>query len=509
MSSLLSAIDELAAEDLGAVDDAVLEADLVTLAGARRRLDAELTRRVGEFDGRGLFAQEGFVSAAAWLRDRCRLAWGTARRLVGLARALRRMPLSDAAYGAGDIGTSHVALLVRAARVHPRVFPVHERVLVDAAAGLDPGGMRKVVQHWIDAADPDRALADTNRLWRRRRLHVSETLGGMVRIDGDLDPESGHIVLTAIRSLAEPAAKNPTDGRRSAQRRADALVDICRDFLDHGETPVRSGVKPHLSVIVDLETLQGVPGHRAHLDDGTPVHPETLRRWACDARISRVITRGRSLPLDVGRVTRTVTWAQRLALIIRDGGCVWPGCDRPPRFCDVHHRIPWADGGPTDLDHLALLCRPHHRKVHEEGHRLPGPVPTPPARRQRTPARPPASDQRTEPHPELGDEPLLTSELKFGRPRPWIACNTPGHAERVTHVTFNDAEVYRKYKDELMRFAAALVGPTDASAGNGDWLVFDLGPVVSDGVHVAVADRHIAVVTTSPDGTVGIRIADR
>jgi len=89
-----------------------------------------------------------------------------------------------------------------------------------------------------------------------------------------------------------------------------------------------------------------------------------------DAQFTRIITRGRSQPLDVGRVTRTVTFAQRLALIVRDGGCGWQGCDRPPRFCDVHHRVPWALGGETNLDDLILLCRRHHRMVHEE--RAPG-----------------------------------------------------------------------------------------------------------------------------------------
>ena len=75
-------------------------------------------------------------------------------------------------------------------------------------------------------------------------------------------------------------------------------------------------------------------------------------------------------PLEVGRASRVVTAAQRTALAIRDGGCVFPGCDRPLAWCEAHHLRHWLHGGPTDLENLALLCRTHHRTVHEGGWRL-------------------------------------------------------------------------------------------------------------------------------------------
>ena len=81
----------------------------------------------------------------------------------------------------------------------------------------------------------------------------------------------------------------------------------------------------------------------------------------------RVVTDGASEPLDVGRASRTVSPAQRRALTIRDRGCVFPGCDRPPGWCDGHHIVHWADGGPTDLANLALLCHHHHKAMHEGG----------------------------------------------------------------------------------------------------------------------------------------------
>jgi len=253
--------------------------------------------------------------------------------------------------------------LVHARHAHTELFRRDEGVLLDAAVGLQVRDLRRALDYWRQAADTAAAFEDGEAAYRRRRLHVSETFEGTVRIDGELDPESGDVVLTAIAALAEPAGREQDD-RSPAQRRADALTDICRDFLDHGEAPARNGERPQVTVIVDLETLERRAPGRCELGDGHIIEAETARRWACDAGISRIITRGRSLPLDVGRRTRTIpTWIRR-ALVIRDGGCTWAGCDRPTRWCDAHHVIHWLDGGDTALDNLRLLCRRHHRAMH-------------------------------------------------------------------------------------------------------------------------------------------------
>jgi hypothetical protein len=89
------------------------------------------------------------------------------------------------------------------------------------------------------------------------------------------------------------------------------------------------------------------------------------------AALPAAIGGARSEPLDVGRASRVVTPAQRRALAVRDRGCRFPGCDHPPIWCDAHHwRRHWLDGGATDLDELVLLCRRHHRAVHEGGWRI-------------------------------------------------------------------------------------------------------------------------------------------
>jgi hypothetical protein len=154
------------------------------------------------------------------------------------------------------------------------------------------------------------------------------------------------------------------DLRTYAQRRADALGEICRRYLDSVDRPMVGGERPHLTVTVDLETLEGRTGRRCELDEAGVITPEAARRLACDASVARIVTAGRSEPLDAGRRTPVVSPALRRALVIRDGGCRFPGCGRPQGWCDAHHVVHWADGGTTALSNLVLLCRAHHRAVH-------------------------------------------------------------------------------------------------------------------------------------------------
>jgi hypothetical protein len=164
-----------------------------------------------------------------------------------------------------------------------------------------------------------------------------------------------------------------SDTRTPAQRRADALVEICRRQLDGtaGAPPSeasRPGV-PHLSLVVGLDALRGDgPGECRH-ESGEPIPIETARRYACDATACRLLMAASEV-LDLGRTSRVVSAAQRRAVILRDRHCAWPGCDRPPTWCDIHHIRHWAKGGPTDLWNLVLLCRKHHTATHEDGYGL-------------------------------------------------------------------------------------------------------------------------------------------
>jgi hypothetical protein len=157
------------------------------------------------------------------------------------------------------------------------------------------------------------------------------------------------------------------DDRSAGRRRADALTDMADRLLSAGGLPSHNHVRPHLMVNATLDALLKTSGAAAAEMLGEPISVETLRRIACDCTLTRVILDGRSMPIDVGRATRLIPPALRTWLELRDQHCRWPGCDCPARWADAHHLQSWIDGGGTDHENLALLCRRHHRKTHEEG----------------------------------------------------------------------------------------------------------------------------------------------
>jgi uncharacterized protein DUF222/HNH endonuclease len=365
VSTLRSALDELGAEDLRFASDQALEDDLIEIERASRSLEAERLRRLAELDARGSFARDGYLSMAAWLVHRLRIAWSTAGQQVRMARGLRRMPRTREALTAGEVSATATAMLVSARETNAAEFAGVEQTLVEAAATLGMRELRGAIAYWRDAAARAGAADDAEGTRERRRLHVSPVLDGMVRVDGDLDPETGQLVITALRAVMAAPARDVADRRTPPQRRADALGEICHQWMDGGNRPSIAGERPHLTVTLDLETLERRAGRRCELDDAGAILPEDARRVACDASVSRVITAGASAPVEVGRRSPVVPAALRRAVVVRDGGCRFPGCDRPPGWCDAHHVRHWADGGQTQLANLVLLCRPHHRMVHD------------------------------------------------------------------------------------------------------------------------------------------------
>lgn len=362
-----SALDELRSEDIRGSSDEDLGEDLVELERASRVLEAERSRRLVEVERRGTWAIDGHLSVVSWLAARVRVGFGRASQQVKLSRALRQMPVTSEALGSGELSSEAVGLLISAREAAPEAFSQAEGMLVDAAGALPAREFRAAVAYWRQAADASAAEERARRIYEGRHLHVSPTIEGAVRIDGDLDPESGQTVLVALRAVQDAWARDGVEDRRSAlQRRADALTELCRSWLDHSDRPQVAGERPHVVVTVDLESLERRLGRRCELEDTGPITPETARRLACDAGVSRVLMSRSSEPLDVGRKTPVVPTGMRRALVIRDGGCRFPGCGRPHAWCDAHHVEHWADGGETALENLVLLCRPHHRAVHED-----------------------------------------------------------------------------------------------------------------------------------------------
>ena len=193
---------------------------------------------------------------------------------------------------------------------------------------------------------------------------MAQTYDGVGEIRGTLNPELFHTITTAIQAHTNPTWGDHDDQRSPTQKRADALGDICRFFLDHNtELKTSGGEKPHITITIDHNTFTAARQQLAELG-GAPVNLETIKQIACDASVTRIVLDAKSLPIDVGRKTRTIPPGLRRALEHRDRGCVWKGCTAPVSWCDAHHLTHWANGGPTNLENTVLLCRKHHTRTH-------------------------------------------------------------------------------------------------------------------------------------------------
>jgi hypothetical protein len=418
LEALAAAVDQLAAQELDGLPDPVRAERVLVLRRLLDRLEGHWLQELAAVDARGAAGAEHGLQAgstASWLRHRLRMGAGAAHGNVRTARALFRGPLTQTATALtnGQLSPAHATVLAVGTQELPAHLTVEaEPVLVEAARRLDPARLRRVIGHLQLVADPDGAQAKAERHQQRRGLWLAPTLEGMVALDGLLEPEAGQTLLAALEPLARPASAEDT--RSGGQRRADALAELARRALEGGRLPRTGGVRPQLTVTVELDSLLGRPGSLGGDTELGPLDAEGCRRLACDGAVTRVLVTRQatshhghhdpcgdhghhhphrqatltdqlqaaarrlppvlggapSQPLDVGRTTRVVQPAQRVALAVRDGGCVFPGCDRPLAWCEAHHLVHWLDGGPTDLDNLVLLCRAHHRAVHEGGWRL-------------------------------------------------------------------------------------------------------------------------------------------
>jgi hypothetical protein len=371
MSELRSAVESMRGETLADLPDARIEEDFAEIRRVVDQLELEVLRRLGEIDRRRLFERDGHLTVAGWLTTAFKMSWGVARDQLRTARALDEMPATRVAVEAGDVSMCAARSLVAARDADPTAFAVAEPQLVEAARIHSIGDLGRVVAYWRQAVERERGIDAEEALRARRRLHASVTMHGMVRVDGTLDPETGETVLTALRAVEDAGTRGRgrVDDRSPAQRRADALGELCRQWLDRPDRPTVGGELPHVTVTVSAETLAGGDGV-CETDHVGPIPKGTARRLACDSSVMRVVLSERSEPLDVGRRSKVVPPSLRRAVIVRDRRCRFPGCDRPHTWCDAHHVVHWADGGPTALSNLILLCRQHHRAIHAGRARL-------------------------------------------------------------------------------------------------------------------------------------------
>src|SRR3989454_9822548 len=357
----VAAIDDYAAE-MRRVDGARLGQGLIETRALKDRVEAVFAEGLRRFDKSGEYAADGAIDLVAWLRSKCKLSGGAAAERLGIARQLEHLPRTEKAFATGELGYQHVAVLARTAdHVGAAVVRKAEASLLALADTMDPGQFTGVAKNFEHRVDAQAALAEANRAYQRRHLTISEPLDGIVRIDGLLDAEAGALVRNAVNGSGPPAKD---DDRTPGQRRADWLVELCQPRAVGSADG--AGPRPHLIIRASVDTpIRAAGSPRAELD-GSIIPAETVRRIACDAAISRILGKG-ELDAELTRASRSTPPATRRALAARDRGCVAEHCNRPPQWTDTHHVKHWIDDGPTTMSNLILLCRPHHRKVHEGG----------------------------------------------------------------------------------------------------------------------------------------------
>lgn len=328
-----------------------------------------------------------------------------AQRIVTVAGATReaRNAVLSTALSAGTIAVAGARTALREVDRVMAVLPGATRDQVfghflelpsGASARMIRELTRRVVATYGDQRQVD---GEHDRLARQESVNFTDLPCGLVRMIADLAPDHAQRVKHALSALSAPAKpsgccadphhlhgesghvserSSPTmpesdavDGRLPGQRRADALLLLidsgARAVDDDGDVVSACGAR--IVVTVDHDVLVGRLGGVAVAESGAALSASTVRRLACDAEVIPMVLGTASEPLDVGRSKRLVDKGLRRAVIHRDRHCTFPGCDRPPSWCDVHHVRPWWLGGGTSLSNSALLCRRHHTVVHRDG----------------------------------------------------------------------------------------------------------------------------------------------
>ena len=270
-----------------------------------------------------------------------------------------QLPATAAAFEGGEIGLQHVTVLHRlltsqsASRLAPEVHADAERELAGLAGVFTPSELRSLGAQLLDRLDQDGAEPDEGGPEQVNELFLTpDRVGGGGRLKGRFDPALYDVIAAVLDAKSTPLTSE--DQRPVEQRQAAAMAEVFGWVADHADSevlPEAGGSRPHINVHVRLEDLEN-RARAACLDYGGTLTPGQFRWLCCDACVIPVVLDGAGQPLDVGRMRRTVPDGLRRAVAARDRGCAHPGCDRPIAWCEIHHVIPWEQGGETDLSNL-------------------------------------------------------------------------------------------------------------------------------------------------------------
>src|SRR5450631_2903214 len=330
--------------DPAGLDDAALGELVVELQADADRRDAVRLRVLGEWDARAVWSLDGACNGAAWLAARGNVARAPTAGLLRDARHLRSMPVTSAALADGRLAPAKARLLARAVNERTaEAFARDEQLLVDTVAGLTVDDAAQLIRFWQRGADqdgPDPRDRDVNV------LSFSQTFSGRWQINGNLDVESGTIVHGVLSGLIDEArrarrAQGEDLTGMGPRLRADALVDMARRCTAADDAA--AAARPLVWVLAGEEQLRTGRGV-CELAGGGAISAITAQRLACDCDIAKVLINPTDNRFDLNRAQRRASATQRRLLWLRDGGCSFPGCDRPPGWCEAHHIVFWDDG---------------------------------------------------------------------------------------------------------------------------------------------------------------------
>ncbi|MDP9183802.1 MAG: HNH endonuclease [Actinomycetota bacterium] len=380
-------IDALLRVDLPSLDQVGLQAHAVALQQAVGRLTGHLHTTLGELASRAdgvVVANPGsegaplYRPAHQWWRDAAVLTGQQAGREVRHSTILRDLPVISAAVVAGELAPEQARVLCRLHGCIPlEDLQDSQAQLVEVARPLNTDALGKLVAHLIATHCEPALEADQKKAHERRYLQLRTDADGTVHGSFLLASEDAEVLLTVLEPLARK--QELSDKRSTGQRRADALVDICSGAATWMDLPHAGGQRAQLSYVVSSDWAAGEEppslaeqlardgqhplGLSSRTASGAWTGPQTRPRieaLLCDARISRVLLDQTGQVVSLHSVKDQITSAQRRAVSARDRQCLAKGCARPPAFCDVHHLTSRADGGPTSMENLGLLCRRHH-----------------------------------------------------------------------------------------------------------------------------------------------------
>ena len=252
-----------------------------------------------------------------------------------------------------------------------------EAVLLDLASTMDtdrlaksaPQVLAEVAPHQANEAEEVRLQRQAEAARRNRSLVFGRDGNGSVTLNGSLPIPDGEAWIAILDAYTESQRRSAIEERdplatspSPAQRRADALLAMIQQHQREARAPKVGGDRPQVVVTIDFEKLRAEAAGAGLIGD-EPISAGDLRRLCCDAGLLPAVLGGPSALLDVGRTARRVTPELRAALVLRDGGCAFPGCHARPSACEAHHIIPWWAGGRTELANLVLLCHHHHALV--------------------------------------------------------------------------------------------------------------------------------------------------